>query len=176
MTRGYHLNPTANAESFIDGWFRTGDICLCDSSSKKWYIVGRDKELIKVRGFQVAPIEIEAVLMSHPDILDAAIIGIPVPALKKPLGQELSSEELAAQALGERVRAYVMVRPGRENEVTAKDVIEYAAARLAGYKRITGGVAFVKEIPKNAYGKILRRVLREQFEKDESNMPLRANL
>jgi len=77
---GYFENPAANKESFDEeGWFKTGDIGYCDGKTKKWYIVDRKKELIKVRGFQVAPPEIEAVLLSHPLIMDAAVIGIKFP-------------------------------------------------------------------------------------------------
>jgi acyl-CoA synthetase (AMP-forming)/AMP-acid ligase II len=75
VTSGYFENPKANAESFdSEGFFKTGDIGYCDGKSKKWYIIDRKKELIKVRAFQVAPPEIEGVLLSHPHIVDAAVI------------------------------------------------------------------------------------------------------
>ncbi|TVY85924.1 Acyl-CoA ligase, partial [Lachnellula willkommii] len=76
IIRGYFENPKANAESFdADGFFKTGDIVYCDSQTKKWYVVDRKKELIKVRGFQVAPPELEGVLLGHAQIVDAAVIG-----------------------------------------------------------------------------------------------------
>ncbi|KAF2731057.1 acetyl-CoA synthetase-like protein [Polyplosphaeria fusca] len=165
VTQGYHQNPKANAESQLNGWFRTGDICLCDSKSKLWYIVGRAKELIKVRGMQVAPIEIEAILMTHPEIIDAAVIGVEFSA---GADQGLSSAEvLRRQASGEIIVAYVVPRKGtKETPLTDDEVVRYAAERLANFKRITGGVRLVDEIPKNAYGKILRHVLKTLYEKE----------
>jgi acyl-CoA synthetase (AMP-forming)/AMP-acid ligase II len=74
---GYLKDPKANASAFDqDGWFKSGDSGYCDKESKLWYIVDRKKELIKVRGFQVAPPELGAVLLSHPEIEDAAVIGV----------------------------------------------------------------------------------------------------
>ncbi len=83
ITPGYFENEKANAESFdSEGFFKTGDIVYCDKKTKKWYVVDRKKELIKVRAFQVAPPELEAVLLSHPHIVDAAVIGIKDPVEK----------------------------------------------------------------------------------------------
>jgi len=74
VIKGYFDNPKANAESFdSEAFFKTGDIVYRDSKSKKWYVVDRKKELIKVRAFQVAPPELETVLLSHPHIVDAAV-------------------------------------------------------------------------------------------------------
>ncbi|RDW64149.1 hypothetical protein BP5796_10651 [Coleophoma crateriformis] len=144
----YFDNPTANAQSFdSDGFFKTGDVVYCDKDSKLWYVIDRKKELIKVRGFQVAPPEIEAVLLSHPQIVDAGVIGV-----------VLSQEERD----GEAPRAYVTRRPGEEGaKLDEKAVRAWCSARLAKYKDLTGGVYFVDAIPKNASGKILKRVLRE---------------
>jgi acyl-CoA synthetase (AMP-forming)/AMP-acid ligase II len=151
VTPGYFNNPAANAESFDeDGWFHTGDIAYCDATSRKWYIVDRKKELIKVRGFQVAPPELEAVLLSHPLIVDAAVIGIKD---KREDGSEL-------------VRAYVVRRPGKREGLAEAEVKEYLGQRLAKYKVLTGGVKFVEAIPKNASGKILKRMLREEAERE----------
>ena len=141
VTPGYFNNPEANASIFTsDKWLRTGDIARCDFATLKWYIVGRKKELIKVRGFQVAPSELEAVLLSHPEIADAAVVGVPIPAA----GTQVP-------------RAFVVRRSG--SDVSSAEVIEYAAKRLAEYKRLSGGVRFVNAIPRNASGKILRRAL-----------------
>jgi acyl-CoA synthetase (AMP-forming)/AMP-acid ligase II len=151
VTPGYFNNPKANAESFDnDGWFHTGDIAYCDEASKKWYIVDRKKELIKVRGFQVAPPELEAVLLSHPHIIDAAVIGV---------RGVLPHSELP--------RAFVVRRPGKGGEdLTEEEVKRYLGAKLAKYKALTGGVKFVEAIPKNASGKILKRLLREESERE----------
>lgn len=155
VIKGYFENPTANADSFDkDGWFKTGDIGYCDAKTGKWYIVDRKKELIKVRGFQVAPPEIEAVLLSHPLIMDAAVIGVTFP------GE--SDKEIV-----EHPRAFVVRQPVPESKnLTEKSVQEFAGEKLAKYKYLSGGVIFVDAIPKNASGKILKRVLREQSKKD----------
>lgn len=152
VTPGYFNNPEANAISFdSDGWFKTGDIAYCDESTRKWYIIDRKKELIKVRGFQVAPPELEAVLLSHPQIVDAAVIGVSTPNIKDT----------------EHPRAYIVRRPGDEGEkLTPEDVHRYMGKRLARYKALTGGIKFVSTIPKNASGKILKRALREDSKKD----------
>lgn len=105
-----------------------------------------------MRGFQVAPPEIEAVLLSHPSIVDAAVIGIPAPA---------SSRD------GELPRAYVVQRSGTPT-LTEQEVVEFAGTKLAGYKKLAGGVKFIDEIPKTASGKILKRVLRDMTAREES--------
>lgn len=151
VTLGYFENPQANTTSFDnEGFFKTGDIGYCDEATKKWYIVDRKKELIKVRGFQVAPPELEAVLLSHPQIIDAAVIGIKSP------GRD-----------GELPRAYVVRRPGAEGAALTEEAVKnYLSTRLAKYKALTGGVRFVDSIAKNASGKILKRILREEAKKE----------
>ncbi|KAJ5115502.1 hypothetical protein NUU61_001261 [Penicillium alfredii] len=151
VTPGYFNNAEANSQSFDpDGWFKTGDIAYCDHKTRKWYIVDRKKELIKVRGFQVAPPEIEAVLLSHPDIIDAAVIGVS-----------------PSSADTELPRAYVVRRPGDGGDnLTELVVQQYVLGRLARYKALTGGVKFVGTIAKNPSGKILKRVLREDAKKE----------
>jgi acyl-CoA synthetase (AMP-forming)/AMP-acid ligase II len=151
---GYFENDAANAQTFdSEGYLKTGDIGYCDEKSKKWYIVDRKKELIKVRGFQVAPPELEGVLLLHPQIIDAAVIGVK--------GLPGQPREL------ECPRAYVLRRPGPEGaKVTEEEVKQWCGTRLAKYKELTGGVVFVDAIPKNASGKILKRILRDMA-KDE---------
>lgn len=116
------------------------------------------QELIKVRGFQVAPPELEAVLLSHPMVLDAAVIGVP-----------------AVSAVdGESPRAYVVVGQKDSSSsslspsVTEAELREYVASRVAKYKALNGGIAFVDELPKTASGKYLKRYLREQYAKGEA--------
>lgn len=148
---GYFENPKANAEAFENGWFHTGDIGFCATESQKWYIVDRKKELIKVRGFQVAPLELEGVLLAHPQIIEAAVVGV------YPCGLDG----------GEVPRAYVVRRPGPEGaKLTADEVKSYVRARLAKYKALEGGVIFLDLLPKNASGKILKRNLREQAKRE----------
>ncbi|KAJ5697123.1 AMP-dependent synthetase/ligase [Penicillium malachiteum] len=161
VTPGYYKNNEANTHSFdADGWFKTGDIVYCDEETRKWYIVDRKKELIKVRGFQVAPPEIEAVLLSHPQIIDAAVIGITIPG-----------------ADTEFPRAYVVRRPeSKEKPLDEKDVQEFVLKNLARYKSLTGGVRFLDSIPRNPSGKILKRFLRDYAKKEVQDGKIRPNL
>ncbi|EAW13268.1 AMP dependent CoA ligase [Aspergillus clavatus NRRL 1] len=151
VTPGYYKNDAANAEAFdAEGWFKTGDIAYCDGQTQKWYIVDRKKELIKVRGFQGAPPELETVLLGHPGIIDAAVIGVTFP-----------------ESDGEAPRADVVRRPGEKGQgLTEKEVQQYLEGRLAKYKALTGGVRFVDAFAKNASGKILERELREQSQRE----------
>ncbi|KAF2651247.1 4-coumarate-CoA ligase-like protein [Lophiostoma macrostomum CBS 122681] len=131
-----------------EGYFRTGDILYCDELTKLWYIVDRKKELIKVRGFQVAPAELEGVLLAHPKVLDAAVIGV--------MGSDGDSE---------LPRAYVVKKEQTEG-FKEQDVMAWVEERLAKYKKLEGGVKFVESIPKTPSGKILKRMLREQAKKE----------
>lgn len=146
---GYLNNPTANEEFDADGFYYTGDIVYCDSKTRLWYMVDRKKELIKVRGFQVAPPELEAVLFDHPRIADAAVIGVPSPG---------GDDQVP--------RAYVVRKPGAA--LTATEVKKHLAGKLASFKHLEGGVIFVPAIPKNASGKIMKRLLRDDAQKGMS--------
>ncbi|KAK0118804.1 hypothetical protein ONS95_007684 [Cadophora gregata] len=159
VVAGYFENPKANSESFdSEGFFKTGDIVYCDSKTKKWYIVDRKKELIKVRGFQVAPPELETVLLSHPHIIDAAVIGVKHPS----------------EADVELPRAYVIRRDTPEGKALDEAAVKkHCGERLAKYKELTGGVKFVDAIPKNASGKILKRVLREMAKEEDDQAKAR---
>jgi acyl-CoA synthetase (AMP-forming)/AMP-acid ligase II len=136
---GYLNNPEATAETLMeDGWLRTGDIARIDPEGFT-FIVDRLKELIKYKGYQVPPAELEAVLVSHPKVKDAGVIGVPM------------------DDGGEAPKAFVVVDDG----VEADELVAYVAERVAPYKKVRE-VEFVDEIPKSASGKILRRVLRDQ--------------
>jgi 4-coumarate--CoA ligase len=148
VVQKYFENEKATKESWdADGYFKTGDVIQIDPQTWLMYVVERVKELTKVRGFQVAPAELEGVLTAHPDIVDAAVIGIPV------------SEEV------ELPRAYIVRREGTTLE--AEQVQAHMRERLARYKQLEGGVYFLKQIPKLPSGKILKRVLREMAKKDD---------
>ncbi|KFB37037.1 AMP dependent coa ligase [Anopheles sinensis] len=123
-----------------DGWLHTGDIAYYDDD-QEFFIVDRIKELIKYKGFQVPPAELEAILLEHPRISDAAVIGVP--------------DERA----GELPLAFVVKEHGEE--LTEREVIDFVAGKVSEQKRLYGGVRFVSEIPKTASGKILRRELRD---------------
>jgi acyl-CoA synthetase (AMP-forming)/AMP-acid ligase II len=140
VMRGYLNGPTATAEALdLQGWLRTGDLVRVDDDGY-FYVVDRLKELIKYRGYQVAPAELEALLLSHPAVADAAVIPSP-------------DEEA-----GEVPKAFVVRRAGATAGVTEDDLLAYVAERVAPFKKIRS-VEFVAEIPKAASGKILRRVL-----------------
>ncbi|KAF2624154.1 4-coumarate-CoA ligase-like protein [Macroventuria anomochaeta] len=138
VCKGYYQNPAANAEAFTGAWFRTGDIA--EFRNGLFYIVDRKKELIKYKGLQVAPAELETLLLNHSDILDAAVIGIE-----------------ADGGTNEVPRAYVVADKSRISE---KQIVEYVKRNVAGHKQLRGGVIFLDTIPKSPSGKILRKDLR----------------
>jgi 4-coumarate--CoA ligase len=141
VMKGYLNNPEATAETIdADGWLHTGDIGHVDADGH-FFIVDRLKELIKYKGFQIAPAELEALLLTHPAIADAAVIPIP-------------DEEA-----GEVPKAFVVLKP--EQQVTAEEVQGFVVGHVAHYKEIRV-VEFVDEIPKSASGKILRRLLKDR--------------
>ena len=147
---GYLNSPIGTQTFDSEGFYHTGDVGYCDRSSKLWYIVDRKKELIKVRAWQVAPPELEAVLLSHPQIVDAAVIGI-----------QFSKDE------SQLPRAYVVRRPGPDGKILSEDEVkEFMKGKLAQYKRLDGGVRFVDAIPKSASGKILKRLLRDEAKRE----------
>ncbi|MCW2734718.1 MAG: acyl-CoA synthetase (AMP-forming)/AMP-acid ligase [Mycobacterium sp.] len=136
---GGYLPDEATATAFSDGWYRSGDVGYLDTEG--WLrITDRAKEMIKVRGFQVAPAEIEAVLHGHPSVGDCAVFGVP------------------DHAHGEAVVAAV----ARCTPVEADELIQLVVDRLASYKR-PSQVVFVSEIPRLPSGKVLRRVLKERL-------------
>lgn len=169
IMKGYIGNRQATSATIDhNGWILTGDVGYYDENCE-WYVVDRIKELIKYKGFQVPPAEIEAVLLSHEQIRDAAVIGI--------------EDEIA----GELAFAFVVKQPNAT--ISERDVIDFVAGKknisllksklkkivsLAGCvstpKRLHGGVKFINEIPKNPSGKILRRVLREMVKVQKSKL------
>jgi acyl-CoA synthetase (AMP-forming)/AMP-acid ligase II len=138
VMKGYYNNPEATAQTLVNGWLRTGDLAWKDEEGYV-YIVDRLKEVIKCKGFQVPPAEIENILVSHPDIEDAAVIGEPHPEY------------------GEVPVAYVVLRD--KASLSPEAIIEYSAQGLAKYKRLAK-VVFTEMIPRSASGKILRRLLK----------------
>ncbi|EDV93039.1 4-coumarate--CoA ligase 1-like [Drosophila grimshawi] len=149
IMKGYIGDTKSTQTAIKDGWLHTGDIGYYDDSFE-FFIVDRIKELIKYKGFQVPPAEIEALLLTHEKIKDAAVIGKP-------------DEEA-----GELPMAFVVKQANVE--LTTGDVISFVHDRASPAKRLRGGVIFVEEIPKNPSGKILRRVLREMLKKQKSKL------
>ncbi|KAG6861156.1 hypothetical protein C0995_003165 [Termitomyces sp. Mi166 len=151
IMKGYLNNAAATKESITpDGWFKTGDIAIRDPEGY-YYIVDRRKELIKYKGFQVPPAELEGLLLNHPDVADAAVIGV-------------YSESQAT----ELPRAYVVhARPEQlkteaDKVAFQRDVREWTQERVARHKFLRGGVVVIDVVPKSAAGKILRRELRDR--------------
>lgn len=126
-----------------DKWLRTGDLGYYDENGMI-FITDRLKELIKVKGFQVAPAELEEILRNHPKIIDAAVIGVP------------------HEQWGEVPRAFV-VKKNKSDTIDESELKEYVAKKVAPFKQLHGGIAFVDDVPKNSTGKLLRRKLKEDY-------------
>lgn len=140
VMKGYLNNPQATAATLdADGWLHTGDLGYVDADGHL-YVVDRLKELIKYKGFQVAPAELEAVLLRHPDVADAAVVGIP-------------DDEAGEVPVG-----YVVLAPGAA--ASAEEIMRFVAGEVAHYKQIRR-LEVIDAIPKSAAGKILRRELRD---------------
>ncbi|WP_347956367.1 AMP-binding protein [Gordonia aichiensis] len=136
---GYLNNDEATAETIVDGgWLRTGDMATVDAGGCVT-IVDRLKELIKYKGYQVPPAELEALLLTHPQIADAAVIGV----------NDADGEEIP--------KAFVVLADGAQ--LTAEEVMAFTAERVAPYKKVRA-VEFIETVPKSAAGKILRKDLR----------------
>ncbi|KAJ7109969.1 phenylacetyl-CoA ligase [Mycena epipterygia] len=158
MALGYLNNEQATKETFVDGWVRTGDEVIIRNSEV--FVVDRLKEIIKVKGFQVAPAELEGHLLLHPTVADACVVGIP---------DDYSGEiPLAFVVLREEVLKRVSANASEGDKIKAALKKHVADAKIA-YKRLAGGVVFIDAIPKNPSGKILRRVLRDQARQSQAN-------
>ncbi|KAI4470610.1 long-chain-fatty-acid--coa ligase [Holotrichia oblita] len=142
VMKGYYKNSTETESAFVNGWYRTGDVAKYDEN-EMFFITDRIKELIKVKGFQVAPFELEAIIKNFPGVLESAVIGIP------------------HEYLGESPRAYVVQKPGEK--VNTEELIQFVRSKVAKHKNLVGGVVIVDRIPKNPSGKILRRQLRSLY-------------
>lgn len=154
VTLGYLNNEKATTETYItddDGrWIRTGDeaiVTLSPNGNEHIVIVDRIKELIKVKGHQVAPAELEAHLLTHPAVNDTAVIQVP------------------DEAAGEVPKAFVVRTAAYEKKdeaATAKEIAKHVEEHKAHYKWLKGGIEFMDAIPKSPSGKILRRLLRDK--------------
>ena len=159
---GYYMEPNTTKECLSpeSGWLRTGDIATYDEDGY-FYIQDRMKELIKVNGYQVAPAELESLLLQNESITDVAVIGIP------------------HDESGEVPRAYIVLK---QNETTATTtttsnpakfaidtnaIYDWVKERVAPYKRLNGGIVVIDTIPKSASGKILRRLLKDQYKLEQ---------
>lgn len=154
--QGYHNNPTATEDSLsADGWFRTGDVGYQDAKGN-FYITDRVKELIKYKGFQVAPAELEGILVDNEVVDDVAVIGV------------------ESEAHGSEVPVAFVVRSAKSKasgvnaEQEAENVIKWLDGKVAYHKKLRGGLRFVDAIPKSPSGKILRRMLKKQVQEENS--------
>ncbi|KAG9906709.1 acetyl-CoA synthetase-like protein, partial [Aureobasidium melanogenum] len=143
-------NPEGTANALTsDGYFKTGDVGYQDKDNN-FFITDRVKELIKYKGFQVPPAELEGYLVAHDKIDDVAVIGI-------------YRDDIATEV----PRAYVVPRKGVEaGKALEDDIVNWIGAKVAHHKKLRGGVKFVDQIPKSISGKILRRVLKAQAEEE----------
>nr|POE82670.1 putative 4-coumarate--coa ligase 1 [Quercus suber] len=157
---GYLNNPEGTANALTpDGWFKTGDVGYQDKEGH-FYITDRVKELIKYKGFQVPPAELEGLLSSHPKIDDVAVIGV-------------FKEEQATEV----PLAYVVPKQGTDaSPALEQEISQWLAQKVANHKKLRGGVKFIDAIPKSAAGKILRRVLKAKYDEDEKNKTSKAKL
>ncbi|XP_055633236.1 probable 4-coumarate--CoA ligase 1 [Toxorhynchites rutilus septentrionalis] len=139
VMKGYLNNVKATSETLdSEGWLHTGDVAYYDSDGF-FYIVDRTKELIKVKGNQVSPTELENLILELPEVSDVAVAGI------------------ADETSGELPRAYVVLKP--DKTLDSAVIVNHVKERVVKYKQLAGGVMFVKEIPRNAGGKVLRHQL-----------------
>ncbi|KFY52853.1 hypothetical protein V496_08139 [Pseudogymnoascus sp. VKM F-4515 (FW-2607)] len=148
--KGYHKNPKATSDAITNGWFRSGDIGYIDSD-ENIFLTDRFKELIKYNGFQVAPAQLEGLLLGHPAVNDVAVIGV-----------------YSKERVTELPRAYIVPAQGyTAGEDLEKVISAWLHKKVAPYKKLRGGIRFVDEIPKSATGKVLRRVLAEQAKSEQ---------
>jgi acyl-CoA synthetase (AMP-forming)/AMP-acid ligase II len=145
-THGYYKNPEATNASFRDGWFYTGDLGYFDEEGFL-FVVGRKKDMVKSGGISVYPLEIESVIYSHPDVLEAAVIGVP------------DSE------WGEAVKAVAVLKP--DSSLEAQELITYCKERLSAYK-VPKSVEFRASLPHTEIGKINKVKLREMIVAEEA--------
>ncbi|KAF2176717.1 4-coumarate-CoA ligase-like protein [Zopfia rhizophila CBS 207.26] len=152
--KGYLNNTEMTAQALThDGYFKTGDVGYQDKDGN-FYITDRVKELIKYKGFQVPPAELEGILAAHPHVNDVAVIGV-------------YNKEQATEV----PRAYVVPAGGLgKGEKEAQEIVDWMDQKVAGHKKLRGGVRFVEEIPKSVSGKILRRVLKLKAQEEAEGM------
>ena len=150
IMKGYWHKPEATESAFWtepktgEKWLRTGDMAYIDEDEYE-HLVDRIKEMIKYKGWSIAPAELEDLLFKNPDVFDAAVIGKP-------------SKELD---IGQIPKAFIILKPESKGKVTEQEIMDWVAERISAYKKIRE-IEFVDHIPKSGSGKILRRELVEQ--------------
>lgn len=144
---GYHNNEDATKSAFSDdGFYKTGDVGYEDADGN-FYITDRVKELIKYKGYQVAPGQLEALVLKHPKVADVAVMG-------------QYDESIASEV----PKAFVVpVKDVSASEDLETEIVQWVSDRVSHPKRLRGGVQFVDEVPKSVTGKILRRILKDKY-------------
>ena len=140
-THGYYKNPEATNASFRDGWFYTGDLGYFDEEGYL-FVAGRKKDMVKSGGISIYPLEIESVIYSHPDILEAAVIGVP------------------DRQWGEALKAVIVLKEGAK--ITGEELRRFCKDRLSSYK-VPKSVDFVSSLPHTEVGKVNKVKVREMF-------------
>ena len=140
-SQGYYKNPAATDAAFRDGWFHTGDLGYFDEEGYL-YVVGREKDMVKSGGISIYPLEIESILYSHPDVLEAAVIGVP------------------DAEWGEAVKAVVVLREG--SRTAGAELIRFCKDRLAAYK-VPKSVEIVSSLPHTEVGKVAKETLKQMI-------------
>lgn len=148
VAKGYWNKLEETAQTFQpDGWMRTGDLGYVDEEDFV-HLVDRKKDLIIASGYNIAPVEVENVIYCHPAVAEVAVVGVP------------------HEYRGETVKAVIVLKEGHEGKVTEQEILDFCSQRLASFK-VPKVVEFRDQLPKNAVGKILRRVVREEALRDQ---------
>ncbi|OMJ20249.1 4-coumarate-CoA ligase 1 [Smittium culicis] len=161
IMKGYLNNPEANVRSIDkDGFFHTGDVGYVDEQNN-FFVIDRIKELIKYKGFQVAPAELESLLLSHPDIADCAVIGIYIEDQATEIPKAFVTLTSANSSLS-----------GQEKKAKTAAIISWLNSKVAPHKKLRGGMEILDTIPKSTAGKILKNVLKsnEKAKRELSNL------
>ncbi|KAI6122457.1 hypothetical protein EDD16DRAFT_1859409 [Pisolithus croceorrhizus] len=160
LALGYTHDSEANRETFSDGWYRTGDEVRLLKTGHL-FVVDRLKEMLKVKGFQVSPAELEGCILEHPDTIDTCVVGIP---------DEYSGElPMAFVVLHPRTAARIREDPRIAGDIK-QSIIQHVTSKKAAHKRLSGGIEFIDAIPKAPTGKLLRRVLRDRARKQRTKV------
>jgi acyl-CoA synthetase (AMP-forming)/AMP-acid ligase II len=151
MSLGYTNSEEATKETYVNGWIHTGDEVIINEN-REVFVVDRLKEMMKIRGFSVAPSELEGHLLGHPAVADACVVPIP----------DEYSGELPMAFVVPHADFIERIKDAKEADDIRVTLVKYVADHKTKYKWLAGGIEFVDCIPKNPSGKILRRVLRER--------------
>ncbi|KAI6044839.1 phenylacetyl-CoA ligase [Pisolithus marmoratus] len=159
LALGY-INDSEASRRYVGSWYRTGDEVRLLKTGHL-FVVDRLKEMLKVKGFQVSPAELEGCVLEHSDVIDACVVGIP---------DEYSGElPMAFVVLHPRAAARVREDPRVAGEIK-QSINQYVASKKAAFKRLAGGIEFIDSIPKAPTGKLLRRVLRDRARKQRTKV------